>query len=488
MATQLHTDTSHPALPTELWHLIISHLNKRTLKKLRMVNRLVHSITTPIIFRTVRFDLTEELTIRNLIHIASHKQLRKHVKRLVLHRRHGLRDLVGIFHFEALLTFPDTIGQGQSTPEHENMLDDEELMSRSEWNGLEENEQVRLYLKYDVEQLKIHAQSCMMALHWYEQVCERPGRRGKVLGQALKAKEFANIEANIGIEEFDIAILALENLEEFLHVPIRNDMTWSRRWGRLQFDTKSNVVSERDKHIESLQLAISLSALGEANSTRRGLRSLKLHLPGQAYYGPHMILPWCAGTDIVDGYRKYRSNFDATMLCLDGYTKRLSAAKLSFLYLTQLDCIFDTIQDINNNSEILLGFFELVEQSSDTLESLNLSLNDSRVKYPTDAYSKGVCGNEFLTKLPKFCKPWKKLARVELEVFTDVATIMKFLTYVAPTLRELRLNRVRIPESGGTLQELVTQIGQNLHQLRILEIFESGSPPFIWTETVTFDR
>ena len=501
MAIGLHTDISSAALPTELWHLIVSYLNKRSLKKLRMVNKLMHSIATPYIFRVIRFDLTEEITIRNLIQIASHDQLRKHVRRLVLHKRHGLHEFHGVLDWERNFYSPDATGQVQRTTlgdERDIIYNDEEeeeeMMTISEWDALEHDERRKLYDEYEVERCKIQAQTYVMMRHWFEQVFEHPHRWRRDSEEVTDAKTDAKTEVSIEIEDIDMAVLALENLDELSHIPVDNDPTWGRRWGRLRFDFKNFIPLVPDTRFESLQLAVSLVALGKANSIGHNIRSLNLYIPARAFWTPDQDItafPYALNNhvDVADMHRQLSESSTSEKDCLSSYSERLSAAKLSFVYLTYLSCELNTITDINPRyPKILTGFLKLIQQTSNNLEHLNIKMNDSMVIYPTKAYSQKVCGNEFLNQLPMACKPWKKLARVELQVFTDVASIMNFLIFVAETLRELKLNQVRIPECGGTLRDLVTQISENLHQLRVLDIYKSGSRPFIWNETITFDR
>ena len=365
-------------------------------------------------------------------------------------------------------------------------------MRSSEWNEWTVDAKNDLFTRYEAERCEMKVQIRRLMRHWYQQAVKQQNRARLEYEDATDVRAGVETEAGIRLEDFDMAIMALENIEEFVHVPMRNDLAWGRRWWRLLFISGGPRMDE-DRDIESFQLAISLTALGRANKIRRKLCSLKLYMPGQAFWDADCLKWLCPvwqGRDLKIGEEEHF--VDPSIPGQDGcraYEERLSVAEHAFSYLTHLHCVLDTSRDLDESKPAILeGFLKLIERSNETLEHLTLTLSDPGLKYPTQVFAEKGSDNEFLNRLVVDCKPWKRLTRLELEVFTDVVTIMKFLMYVAPTLQELELRRVKISPTGETLLDLVTQISQNMHQLRVLELSESGLSPFIWSERITFDR
>ena len=470
-----------PLLPLEVWNMIGSQVDKKSLKNLRLTNKVFNEIATPYCYETVRFDLVDEWPLRQLTEIANHDRLRKHVKRLVLQRRYGLRKADRQSIWEKYIRFTKAQQKEQNVVER---FSDDDVLSRKEWELLSVTEKQHLFSEYqnacDVLEQKVRRITKYFQFRSF-------GCSGSV--EDVKPAEMSVHQSDsFGklIRQLDESVRSFQNLNEFSHEPayIYNPH-WGTRWRRLCFTRKGVdefLQREEEEDAEALQLSYALRAVGWANFYLHDLSSLKLHTYGPAFWGAKRLQwLWQGHENLTIRRSGYDPGFqemnpedqdDLTeqedFLCHE----QLFTMKHAFANVDKLDITIDLVDedDISNGAvqELISNYLRQCR----SLNHLKLRigvLDDD----PIMLVQHILCMKPLYNKLT-LAKPWKDLTWLQLGVTTDEVTLVNFLSSVAKSLRKLTLAKVRILRMGGTLDSFLPKLGRilELDELKLSELLD----------------
>ena len=463
------------SIASELLHIVIQLLDKKSLKSLRLVNKLLNDVATQYCYETVRFDLVEIAPLNNLTKIAQDEKLRKCVKHLVLRRRYGLREnelRVGYFPFKGV-----KIVWGEF---------DDELSETEDWEQVSYREQKRLRQKYNAERKGLERQARQITKSLYFRSLDSNGNSDgngccEKVHPSRSHKESQTLHDRL-LQSFDQTISAFSNLREFSHEPAyKHDSCWALRWGKFRFDSSlayGNNSDYEDGDVETLQLSIVLRALGRANILRRTIQSLQLDFIGPAFWNAERLRWLWQGSDILtlrrQGYLRPEERFRTvspdklTEAESDLYNEQLSIIKNAFTHVRQLNIAIDvtdedgdSIETVQSRAFELLSYCEPLER---------LSLNVGPVSTSSDVYEVHHLYNEPLISRLTLAQPWQIIRELSLELVSNENTIICFFASIAKTLEKLSLTGLRIPQGGGTLESLLVRIGKTLTNLKSLSL------------------
>ncbi|OCK84871.1 hypothetical protein K432DRAFT_287955 [Lepidopterella palustris CBS 459.81] len=481
-----------PSLPVEIWDMIVNETNQATRKQLRLSNKYFYRISSPHCFKTVRFELAED-GFNNLLDIALHEELRKHVKKLVLRRSRGLRAFGDFEEWEDSISRnwdsdsdSDSDFDSASDTDGEDGNDDD-IMSQQHWSALSINEKHALYDEYEVDRLKARAQVRNLTNHLYFRTLGC--RQETDLVHPARTAVVATLDS--ALKQFDDAVARLTNLTTFVHDPAFFYSRWGTRWRRLRISPDGIILYtdyDEDEDVDALQLSYVLRSLGWANYFNRNLRSLSLYVGGPAFWGAERLRRlWDGHEDETMRSLRYlnRSAAEAeedayfgdnggTRLLRERHLRQLFIMEHAFVYLTHLDCAVS--EDDEDGSLVTTAgpLFEFLRRG-ESLERVRLAfgrLVDSFLQPGVNQPGDGP--GELLAQLTRHV-PWPRIRELELELVTDERILVGFLSTLAPTLRRLALSRVTLVPSGGTWEFTLRQIvgALQLDSLELLVLCDS---------------
>ncbi|KAF2195589.1 hypothetical protein K469DRAFT_681881 [Zopfia rhizophila CBS 207.26] len=250
------------SLAPELFCMVFQHLSRRDVKQLRLVNKFLSRIATPICFKRIRFAL-EDGQFNHLVQIAFHEELCHFVQELELSRSPGLAPV-------SLNTFKDLT---TLTPSSASDIgdDDDHPDGHPDDDHPDENHTIFdevAYAEYKAECIRLREQaySAVKYISFHRTGCERWIKRvhPDTLRQPL-------------LDRFDEAILRLRNLKSFIHVPGFKKEDLTSRWPDLTLNVMERYL-RFDKQIKALQLSYVLRALGSANYFNHNLQSIEIYV------------------------------------------------------------------------------------------------------------------------------------------------------------------------------------------------------------------
>lgn len=472
-----------PLLPLEVWNIIGGLADKKSLKNLRLTNKVLNEIATPYCYKTVRFDLVDEWPLRQLTEIANEERLRKHVKRLVLQRRHGLRKAGRRLFWENYIRFC----RAPKEKEEQNVVrrfSDDDVMSRKEWELLSETERQNLFSEYqnDYDVLKRKVRRLTKYFQLRSLGCSENN-------EDVKPEEIlVHQPDSLGklIRQLDESLRSFHNLVEFSHEPAYiYDPDWGTRWRRLRFKRKrvdEFLIRDEEEDAEALQLSYALRAVGWASFYLHGLSSLKLYIDGPAFWGAKRLQwLWQGHENLTIRRSGYNTEFremdpddqdDLTEQESFLYHEQLYIMKHAFTYIDKLDITIDLVDEDSVSNEAVQELISVYLRQCRSLNQLKLRigvLDDDPVMLVQHVlYMKPLFNN--LT----IAKPWKDLTQLHLGVTTDEMTLMNFLSSVAQSLRKLTLFKVRILRLCGTLDSFLPKLGRvlELDELKLSELLD----------------
>lgn len=148
--------------------MVLAHLPREDLKRLRAANREYCNIATPLCFSTINFEMSVD-SLRNLKNVASDDNLRLHVKTLVLDRKERKRDFHGLDRWKSCSRYPGFFGtlkdlhcgdkpEAVETFMHNNMLSHDQMIDLGDCIGT-------LYDRYESECMAADEQRHSLARH-----------------------------------------------------------------------------------------------------------------------------------------------------------------------------------------------------------------------------------------------------------------------------------------------------------------------------------
>ena len=493
-----------PALPVEVWNMISGMVDKKSLKRLRLTSKTMNEIATPFCYETVRFDLVEEWPLQQLIEIARHEQLRKHVKRLVLQRRYGLREIYPQSDWERCILF-SKFEEEEQQEKHERSAESfsfEDPMSKAEWLSLSGEGKNELYAEYNADYAEQKARARRVTMGWQFKFidCNASEKHADLAHNKWREPtSFSHL-----FQQFDGAIRSLQNLFKFSHEPAyANDPSWSTKWRRLRFNETwiafGGITSE-EEDVEALQLSFSLRALGWANYFNHNLRSLKLHIDGQAFWGATRLQRLWQGNDELTA-----SYLDSDFTSLDDqralteqannpYIMQLLLMKQAFNKLEHLDLMVSINNPGVEENEILDFLFDYLNQCKllTRLKVLIGVLDYNSIYIVEHSEVKRLLSQMTLAR------SWQSLVQLELGFDIDENALVGCLSSMAGSLRKLALHRVRLLQSQGTFCSLLPKLGKilTLDELKLSDLMDHfprerailKKDLWVWQRNANIDR
>ncbi|KNG52854.1 hypothetical protein DDE82_009156 [Stemphylium lycopersici] len=451
-----------PELPTEIWLLVLEHLEPHDLRQCRLVNKTLRPLATPLFFNTFVFRFNRR-SVENLTRLACDREIAKHVRTLVLWRgpELGLRGFGSFEEWEKCLALSngDDVGDG-GYPIGELSDDDNKyspLMSKRDWSELTLTERDALYSDYNEE------------------------RRERGLTPDVREQLVNKVKD---------ALEQLVKLSEIIHDPVvLGKSSWSAGWKRLRFDHHQVLLPEsaweKEHDVDALHLACLLEALGRVERYPIDFQSFTFYVEGPAFWSPsrlHHLFRDCDHGKIRGLRRTLRDATQADLIAdrdfndmkLSDEVAQLASMKKIFHHLTHVDCYVSDEEEngsLSTTAQSLLAFL----CSGHNLERISLVHGDF-LDQDTESYDRLTNYHERRPSLlPALAsqKPWPKVTRLKLSIATHSSTLLQFLDSLAPTLRHLVLEEVTllpIEDEEATWEVVLPNIARNLQELLELEL------------------
>lgn len=226
-------------LPAELWAQIVLRISSSDWNNLRLTQKWICGIVTPIRFREITFDISEEGIQRlNRLSLAAH--LARHVRICNSRAAPCLRK------FDNIQDWKDYIDLDDSH--------DGDVMSTAEWEGLSTNEITAMFTDYNSERVVAK---------------QRVRRLQSCLHKTLR--------------NFPMLTKFVHRHNPFEELPFR------KHWRRLHFARRVNGILEEhsgnsnDEDIERVQLVSAWQALSQAVPDLKMLRTMTWHVRKDAF-------------------------------------------------------------------------------------------------------------------------------------------------------------------------------------------------------------
>lgn len=226
-------------LPAELWVQIVLRISSSDWNNLRLTQKWICGIVTPIRFRKITFDISEE-GIERLKRLSLAAHLARHVRKCNSRAAPYLRK------FDNIQEWKDSVILGDSN--------DGDIMSTAEWAGLSTNEITALFTDYNSERVvaKRRVHRLQYCLH-------------KTLRRFPMLTKFVHCHNAFG------------------------ELRFLEYWRRLRFARRDNgVLGERsgnsnDEDVERVQLICAWQALSKALPDLKMLRAMTWHVRKDAF-------------------------------------------------------------------------------------------------------------------------------------------------------------------------------------------------------------
>ncbi|KAK3613354.1 hypothetical protein LTR56_027936 [Elasticomyces elasticus] len=316
------------SVPPELLLVVFHYLGRPDLKRFRCGSYACADLVTQLLFDEVQFDL-EPGGCDNLISIARHTELRRHIRKLHLTRRRGLKGFDSFNSWEAATIYQ--YGPLVSENEQEQILPD--VMSHDGWSRMGTEARERLYEAYLAEQRAVFTHISDLAAT----IVSLPGPTLDPVSPT--ATRLADQMAY----DFSNAVHALTNVTTFTYTPAyEEDAAWGNRWHHIQFHRDGlagNGNDEYDADCDALQLFVALCTVSSAPNR---LQSINLYTKGYAFWGLpylHRLLHWPKCLEdrdnmLLDGSSFYDEGFNGDDQCLSIYTGEIGGT-LAFMQRTE---------------------------------------------------------------------------------------------------------------------------------------------------------
>ncbi|KAJ9633959.1 hypothetical protein H2199_009158 [Coniosporium tulheliwenetii] len=498
MASQRGRPGIYPSLSPEIWDMILAKLDQAARKRLRLSSKEFCGIATPDLFETTYFDL-DEGGLDSLISIASHHELRRQVRALVLQRRRGLTDFDDFETWESSVIYE----QEHSEIEADENDDDagkgeEDAMSKQEWLALSANERGRLYQEYEADRAAMQEQTRRLACSIYFRVLGCTGVSEPVHPERLEKEGTMRST----LERFEEAVVSLTGLKTFAHRPaFLVDDRWGLCWRRLRFSFLINTDYDEDEEIEALQLSLALRALGLANHFSRSLHSMELYVAEAAFWGAASLGRLWDWDQIVRlrGLRQLREWSSEELaeeeladlipttgaqrlahLREEQFLRQLFVMEHAFVYLTDLDCeVKGEPEGVLANAARPLAEFLKRAESLERVRLVFCWMVDGAPSraYPGLGRRASEAAGDLFGQLAR-CRCWPRVRELELSVVTDEDALVAFLSTLAPTLRRLTLSHVALVPAGGRWESVLTSLAGmlRLDAVKLSSLEDDGRP------------
>jgi hypothetical protein len=225
-------------LPVEIWTKIVLGTGPKDWNNLRLANKWISNIVTPILFREVKFVISEE-GIEGLDRLSLVAHLASHVRKCNSGKVPHLRMFDHFRDWRDSISLPDD-------PQ------DSDIMSNTEWESLSVNETIAMFNEYNSERIAAN-----------NRVRRLVSRLCKTLRWFSRLMEFKYGHNTLTQERFH------------------------QNWRRLRFKplsgrSESESIDKNDKDAEGLQLLCVWQALGQALPCLKMLRSITWHVRNKA--------------------------------------------------------------------------------------------------------------------------------------------------------------------------------------------------------------
>jgi len=486
------TMASLMGMPPELLDNILLRLEKPDHKQFRCVSHACAGLVTPLVFGEVAFDL-ELGGCDCLAAIARGPELRRHVRRIRLERRRGLK------HFESLedwcnatvYEYVPVSGVGSA----ETVLTCPCAMSRDNWKALSDNAVQHLYEDYEADERATTAYISRLASA-ASTLLSLPGASGT-------QSPTVPIDAQQTVGQFHAAVDALPNVADFTYTPAyENDERWGRIWRGVEFHPEGLIAHSSygdDPDIDSLQLFITLRTIMLAPHP---LQSVEIFTRGHAFWSAlHLrrLLDWSERLElrssasfahVHEGLESWADDIGGPLGVVqytEALTRHLVAWERSFSRLTVLECRIDTSWS-NGAGEpltIAVALSHGLEQAA-SLKELDLVFREDastdepgtymyrdleyRPHAPNQAHMLECVkvSKHLLASAPAF----QQVRRLHLSFPTGCTHLLAAFALLS-ALRHLQLKYVALLPGGGQWETVLEWIAKHLRldriELRALE-------------------
>jgi hypothetical protein len=262
-------------LADELWLVIIDRMRASDWKQLRQTCRRLNKLTTPLLFRTLYFELCGRCC-ESLHNVSCNPALSAHVQTLALRRVGGCREFADFDTWAASTHQPGDPGDELALPSDASYYDNKQisngLLPYTGWIALSRNEKEALYHEYEADrrQAQKEVREIMNTLRF-----RTPCATEWPLVHPHRA--FGSTPADAAVQQFCKAVETLPNLKAIEHESgFLYDDEWACRWGNLYFHP-SSVIGDtdcrEDEDVEALQLSVVLHSLPGLDGKIVGSRS-----------------------------------------------------------------------------------------------------------------------------------------------------------------------------------------------------------------------
>lgn len=441
-------------LPQEIHDSIGGSLGSDDLNSLRLTSKITCQRFTSLRFKSITNSCSAK-GVRNLEQISSSECLFPLVQKIFSYSIPRLYPCEDFGHWLELVWLPD---ETQSV--HGRNEDEDELMSRKNWENLPLEEKRAWYTEYTSEQ--IHADT----------------ERRQLAGDLLTSGRL-----NRALSKFT-------NLTAFVQHHSENPM--SIRWSRLRFalceDSFRDEVFAQNDDAEALYSLSILSALGHSEASLTRLQTLCFSSSGPGFLTASRL--WHLSND--KDHRKIRalrekgrydggadslaSRVDKDAIKKFGkappeYEDQLAIIKKVFERIIHLEiciCEDDTVGALSSIAPAVADFL----CHTKSVEELDLAFSHDSIGWIPECYEDQ--GYELLKYLIDKA-PWSELRSLRLSIVTDASTLIGFLGSLSATLEDLILEDVvLIPRSEGNREDtwnlVLPKMAQGLPKLKLLDL------------------